>query len=421
MELAVEPVVAMCDEKVAISISGLPPGGRVKLEASMRLPWAQSVEFESSAWYIAGADGLVDPGKQKPDSGSYDEADGMGLLGSMTSRDKRALAKIGRNISVDNSLFIDVTAQRGGDKAGVRLERKFLAEGIRRLRIDDGFKGELFHPEKLAGQTVVFLGGSGSGLAVNSPYAALLAAHGFNVLSVAYFGERGLPAKLSAIPLEYFDRVFAWLGGNPATRGTEISLLAVSKGAELALILASRLPFIRKVAALGPHAYCFQGLAYRNVSSWAYGGKSLPFIRLKNGVALADVLKCFFKNKPFGFTHTYEKCLEAANNKEAARIKVENAKADLLLLTTTQCNMWNSYSGCLVIMDALRKSHYPHRYDLVVYENAGEPYFPPYVIPYGDAKLKIAPRLTLWLGGTAKGNARAQADSCERAVRFLKE
>jgi len=30
--------------------------------------------------------------------------------------------------------------------------------------------------------------------------------------------------------------------------------------------------------------------------------------------------------------HTYKKALNVANNKDAARIKVENAKADLLIL-----------------------------------------------------------------------------------------
>jgi hypothetical protein len=70
------------------------------------------------------------------------------------------------------------------------------------------------------------------------------------------------------------------------------------KGAELALIPASRYPFITRVAVFAPDAYCFQGLAFKNVSSWTYEGKSLPFIRLKNRWLFANMLSCFIKNEP---------------------------------------------------------------------------------------------------------------------------
>jgi esterase/lipase len=421
MELNIEPQVAMCDRKVSISICDLPPLGKVKVDASMSLPWAEKIKFSSSAWFTADASGVVDLSKQTPDSGSYDFVDGMGLLAIMKPNDKKALAKIGRNISVDRSLFIDITAQCERDTSSIRLERLFLAEGIKRQRISEEFMADLFYSEEPGNRTVVFLGGSGSELGVNSVYAALLAAHGFNVLSVAYFREKGLPPKLSEIPLEYFDRVFAWLSRCPVTKGKEIYLFGISKGAELALLLASRNAFIKKVAAFAPHAYCFQGIAFKNVSSWTHQGKSLPFIPLKTHVLIADAIRCFAKNEPFGFARMYEKCLAIASNKEEARIKIENSEADLLLFTSRQCNMWNTYDGCMVIMDMLRKSNYKHGYDLVVYEDAGEPYFPPYMISYGEAKLKIAPRFVFSMGGTPKGNAHAQGDSWEKTIQFLKK
>jgi len=59
-------------------------------------------------------------------------------------------------------------------------------------------------------------------------------------------------------------------------------------------------------------------------------------------------------------------------------------------------------------METLRNMNYRYRYDIVVYENAGETFYVPYIIPYGDAKIKIAPRLTFSLGGTLEGNAHLQ-------------
>lgn len=420
MKLDVQPRVALCDQKIEICISGLPAYGKVKISASMRLPWATSVLYESFGWFSADAMGAVDLSKQKPEpGGSYDFIDSMGLIVSMKSRDPKAIEKIGQGISVDNPLFIDIVAECGQERASARLERLFKSDDIHSLRISDEFVGELFYSDQPGNKTILWIGGSGSGLGVNAPVAALLASHGFNVLSLPFFGEKGLPAQLSEIPLEYFERVFAWLAKNPITSGKEINILGMSKGAEVALLLAARYPFISRVAAWAPHAYCFQGLAFKNESSWSYAGKPLPFIRLKNRWIFADAIGCFIQNKPFGFTHTYIKGLEAATNKEAARIKIENAQADLLLFTSKDCGMWNTYDGSVELMERLRACHYSHSYDLVVYEDAGEPYYAPYVIPAGESKLKMGPRLVLDMGGTLQGNAHAREDTWEKTIEFL--
>jgi hypothetical protein len=50
-------------------MSELPTHEKVKISASMSLPWAKDVVFESAAWFTADADGRVDLSRQKPDSG----------------------------------------------------------------------------------------------------------------------------------------------------------------------------------------------------------------------------------------------------------------------------------------------------------------------------------------------------------------
>jgi dienelactone hydrolase len=345
----------------------------------------------------------------------------MGLIVSVKSQDPKAMEKITQNISVSESMFITIVAECGQERTSARLERLFMTPEIKSQRITDEFVGDLFYSDNPQNKTVVWLGGSGSNLAINAPIAVALASHGFNVLAVAYFGEKGLPAQLSRIPLEYFERVFAWLANNPITAGKEIQILGMSKGAELALLLASRYPFITRVALFAPHAYCFQGIAFKNESSWTCAGADLPYIRLRNRWVFRDMLSGFVKNKPFEFTSVYKKGLAVAKNKEAARIKAEDAHADLLLFTTKECGMWNTYDGCVQIMDTLRKHNYPHAYDLIVYENAGEPYLVPYVFPMSVSSVKMAPRLVLSMGGTLEGNAHARADSWEKAIEFFKK
>jgi hypothetical protein len=422
MKLQIHPLIALADQKVTISISELPAFSKVKLSASLCFPWAPDFPFESFAWFTADARGNVDLSKQKPDSGSYDFVDSMGLIASVKCKDPKSLGAIGENISVDKSLFIDIVAECGQDRAYARLERLFVAKDVQRQRISDEFVGELFYTDNPNNKTVLLIGGSSGGLDPNLPIAALLASHGLNVLTVAYFKEKGLPAQLAEIPLEYFERVFAWLSHHPITTGKDVYIHGTSKGAELSLILASRYPFIKRMALVSPHAYCFQGIAFfKNVSSWTYEGKPLPYIRLKWSWLITNMLSCFIRNKPFGYAYMFKKGLNVAKNKEAARIKVENAQADLLLFTNKQCNIWNTYDGSVQIMDTLRTHNYPHYYDLVVYEDTGEPYPAPYVIPAGLTTVRLAPRLVLSIGGTLEGNMHAAADSWEKAIEFLKE
>jgi esterase/lipase len=420
MKLEIQPLMALCDQKINIQVSELPPFEKVKIMASMKLPWAKNLNYESFAFFTSDLNGNLDLSKQKPDSGDYDFVDSMGLIISL-KRTSGDLNDIVQNISVDSSIFINITVECGDDKASVKLERFFKLPEVKNLKITEEFVGEFFYTEYNNNKTILLLGGSGGSLNANLPIAAVLASHGFNVLTVAYFSEPGLPSHLSKIPLEYFEKIFTWLSNNCITHNKEIKVFGISKGGELAILLASRYPFITKVAAMAPHAYCFQGIAFKNVSSWTYEGEQLPFIRLKNRWVFANMIKCMIKNEPFGFTYTYKKGLNASKNKEAARIKIENAKADILLFATTQNNMWNTYDGCTQIMDTLRKTDYQHKYDLIVYEDAGEPFYVPYVLPATETTTKMAPRLILSMGGNLKGNTHAQADSWEKTIEFFKK
>lgn len=421
MKLHLYPLVALCDEKVSICLSELPPFGKVKMKASVCIPWAKDVRLESTAYFTADNNGCIDLSKQKPDSGDYNSIDSMGLISSVKIANGN-INDIGQNISVDDSMFINITAECGQDKSSEKLERLFMSPDVKQEKITDGFLGEFFYTDDPNNKTILLLGGSGGSLGANLPIASLLASHGFNVLTVAYFSEKGLPPKLEKIPLEYFDKAFTWLNENPVTTGKDIYLHCTSKGGEVGLLLASRNPFIKKVAAFAPHAYCFQGIGFKNFSSWTYEGKQLPYIRLKNSVWIANMLGCFIKNKPFGYTHTYKKGLLEAKNKEDARIKVENAKADILLFAGKQDNIWNAYDGCIEILDILHKMNYQYEYKFYGYENAGHPFYAPYIIPAAEsASMKMAPRMSFSSGGTFEGNAYAQMDSWEKALEFFKK
>ena len=422
MKFQIQPLTALCDERINIRIFDLPPFGKVKISASMSIPWAENAKYGSFACFTADSSGHLDLSEQKPDSGSYDFIDSMGLILSL-KRVKGKLKDVIGNISVNQSLFIDIIAECGQDSSSIRVERLLISPELKSLKINDEFVGELFYTENSSNKTIIVLGGSSNrDLSTILPLSGLLASRGFNVLALAFFGEKGLNSALAEIPLEYFEKVFAWLEKNPITNCKEIYAYGGSIGAVLALLLASRYPIITKVAAINPLAWCFQGLTLKKISLWTYGGKSLPFVKFAWLSSFANIMSCFIKNKPFGFAYTYRKSLEAANNREEARIKLENSKADILLFGGQKDGWWDTHDACLKIVEELERHNYRHTYEYVSYENGGHACYAPFVIPVDElsAPLKIAPRLVFSEGVSREANAHMLEDSWRKAIEFFK-
>jgi dienelactone hydrolase len=423
MKLQIQPLTTLCDQRINVRIFDLPPSGKVKISASMSFPWAKSVGYESEASFTADSSGHLDLSTQKPDSGSYDFIDSMGLILSL-KRIKGKFKDVLRNISANQSLFIDIKAECGQDRSSVRVERLFMSPELKSLEISGEFVGELFYAENSSHKTIVVLGGSSNeDLRTILPLAALLASHGFNALALAYFGQKGLNSALAEVPLEYFEKVFAWLEKNPITNCKEIYVYGGSIGAVLALLLTSRYPMITKVVAVNPLAWCFQGLTPRRVSLWTQAGRSLPFIKFAWLSYVANIMSCFIKNKPIGFAYLYRKSLEAAKNREEARIKLENSKADILLFGGQKDGWWDTHDACLKIMEELAKHNYQHTYEYIPYENGGHACYAPFVIPVDELStpLKIAPRLVFSEGVSREANTHMLEDSWKKAVEFFKK
>jgi pimeloyl-ACP methyl ester carboxylesterase len=422
MKLGISPLRGLCDERIRIKISDLPPSADVTMGASLVFPWAKNVRYESSAVFRADANGDLDLSTQKPVSGSYDIEDSMGLIQSLR-RVRGKFKDVFENISVNDTLIIEITAECGQDCARAQLERLFMLPEVKSRKINDEFVGELFYTENIRDKTIVVLGGSSNKeLRTILPPSALLASHGFNVLALAFFGEKGLNSALAEIPLEYFERVFAWLSKSPITHSKEVYVYSGSIGGILGLELASRYPVITKVVASNPLAWIIQGLSIKKASLLTQGGRSLPFIKFSLSAFFSSLIHCFIKNKPFGFAYTYKKSLAMAGNKEEARIKVENSNADILLFGGQKDGWWDTHESCQIIMQGLAEHGYRHAFEYVTYENGGHACYPPFIIPVEElsAPQKMAPRLVFAEDVSKEANAHMLEDSWNRAIEFLK-
>jgi hypothetical protein len=206
------------------------------------VPWKSSADFQ------AGADGKVTLA-QKPLSG-YPSADPMGLFELMTpARGDAMFFTGGRTLdvtleaSVDGKVVAQAIAHRlGPEDLGVR--RRDLRPAT------DGVYGTLFVPADTSTRrpALVVFGGSEGGLSGSVVLeAALLAAHGYPALALAYFHEPGLPATLTNVPLEYFARALRLLRSQPGVDLDHVLVQGVSRGGEGALRRSGR-----GVAALHP-------------------------------------------------------------------------------------------------------------------------------------------------------------------------
>jgi dienelactone hydrolase len=174
-----------------------------------------------------------------------------------------------------------------------------------------------------------------------------------------------------------------------------VIVVGESKGAELALTLASRKPEITGVVAFVPSAVVFQGIPkvyWPPRSSWSVGGEPLPFVPY-DLTGLAD---------PSDVFAIYRNSLGQAAAVQAATIPVERIKGPVLLFSAGQDAMWPSFDMSETIMGALRRPSFAYPSEHVSYADAGHTMTEYYL-----------------MGGTPEGNQAARLDSTARMLAFL--
>jgi uncharacterized protein len=256
------------------------------------------------------------------------------------------------------------------------------------------FDGEFYppvgSPKKLG---VLVLGGSDGG--IPSRRAKLIAENGFPVLALAYFKTKRTPGYLDMIPLEYFDEPIEWLKTNRHVQGNKIVVIGESKGAELALLLASRKTEISGLVVFVPSAVVFQGMPkdfWPPRSSWSYSGEPVPFVPY-DIANLPD---------PNDILSIYRNSLKQQEAVKKALIPVSNIKGPILLLSAANDHMWPSAEMSDMIVRTLKDQRFGYPCEHVTYDNAGHTMTEYYM-----------------MGGTEEGNRKARVASTEKMLSFL--
>ena len=143
-----------------------------------------------------------------------------------------------------------------------------------------------------------------------------------------------------------------WLAVDSEYDAHRVGVLGISKGAELALIAASRDSRINAVAAWVPSSRVFAGISQRSIrqrSSWTWGGQPLPFARTPVNKDTLRVTAKLMLRRPTSFRPIYAAALAESDN--ASEIPIEKITGQILLVAGAKDLIWPSADMSQHILD----------------------------------------------------------------------
>lgn len=285
------------------------------------------------------------------------------------------------------------------------------AAGATGVRIDEqGVLGNFYPAAKRRSPAILVIGGSEGGLSREAKREAVaLQTAGFTTLQIAYHCAPGLPNGIARIPLETFGQALNWMKRRPEVDPSAVGVVGYSKGAEAALLVASRHPDVRAVAvgmpssvswdAAGIMAMIFKGAR----SSWTYRGVDVP--SLPYGSMKSD------RGDTYGL---HANGLVAIERHPAAVIAVDQIAGPILIACGDKDEVWPACPMAAQI-SRRREARGRSRPTILRYPDGGHGVFGvPY--PSNDRGARY------WgaMGGTVNSNTEARRDGWPEVVTFLR-
>jgi dienelactone hydrolase len=425
--LIVTPAVALVDQPVAITASGLEPGEEVVVRSG--LEDGAGHDWSAEAKFAADSAGKLDLTATAPLKGSYKGVSAMGLVWSMRPDGEARIYQPPHDLGPQTIHF---TLRSKSGSASAQLEQIILPAGVRMLQLKGALHGVLFLPPDtsplpgaspaqtasastaatLAGpqsssdspqnQTIakpatqrpalLVVGGSEGGTPTRR--AAWLAGHGYVTLALAYFAGPGLPEQLRDIPLEYFGQALSWLSQRPEVDPQRIGVVGTSRGGELALQLGSMYPILHAVVAFVPANVRVQACCDGSAGpAWTWHGQGLTYAMGRFNSMASDL---------------------------SAQIRVEDTHGPILMISGQSDGVWPSSEMTAAAESRLKSAHFKYPVERLDYPDAGHRAGLADIDPtwHGELRHPISGRPED-LGGTPSGNAASSLDANPRVLAFL--
>jgi dienelactone hydrolase len=368
-----------------VRLTGAPPGGRVTIEATLELGGQR---WTCAGEYVADRDGEVDTAEDASSGGSYGGVDPYGLFWSAEVPDLY-------DWDVLHPMRVTLRATSDEQTVDTSYARLVVAGDVtEHVVAEPGVAGRLFLPAR-TGRGVVLVGGSDGG--PGAPVmAALLAAHGLPVLSMAYWGHPGTPDALRDIDVEVVARACDWLRAQAGVDDVPPCVIGLSRGSELVLLAAALIPdHVGPVlvsvgsgvawGAWGPGTDVLE-------SAWRFGGEPVPQMAEDEADPAA--------------------CLDDEDMAAAAEIPVERATGPVLLLSGEDDAMWPSTRLTRIAEARAEREGAGDRVTHVAYPGAGHFCTTPPGFP-------LVSEDVIRSGGSRRRNQAARVDAWRRTLEFV--
>lgn len=183
------------------------------------------------------------------------------------------------------------------------------------------------------------------------PIRDSLLEQGYAFLALAYFGGRDTPSELDRVSVEGVYAAIMEAAQDPRINPNCIAVVGGSKGAELALLLASYYPGIKTVVGVVPGHAVFPAHTFAmNTPSFAMNGEPLPFVPVPWSAVPALIKR--------DLRGAFEAMLANEKAVENAAIAVEKINGPILLLSATRDEFWPSMEMANAIVERLRKKQF---------------------------------------------------------------
>ncbi|MBR4471097.1 MAG: hypothetical protein IKS54_07320 [Erysipelotrichaceae bacterium] len=227
---------------------------------------------------------------------------------------------------------------------------------------EKGFEGILYPGDGSKDKAVIVVSGSNGGMGITRKEAKFYDRNGIPSLALALFKTKETNKDLDRVPLEYAENAIRFLKEEGYRK---IGIDGMSKGSEFALIAASMFPDISFVIARVPSYFVSEGLSGSGkskkpsgTSCWSYQGHELPYAPYHS--RKFDLIKTILKEKELHIiTFNRDKDITPESI-----IPVEKINGPILLLSSTEDEVWPSCESAVYIENRLKEKgfNYPVRH-----------------------------------------------------------
>ncbi len=179
---------------------------------------------------------------------------------------------------------------------------------------------------------------------------------GYAFLAIGYFGAKGTPEKLDRISIDQIHDAIVEAAKNPKVNKDKIAIIGGSRGADLALLVASYYKDIKCVVGIVAAHVAFPANANDfSTSAWTFKGKQLPFVPVSEE-AVPSIMKGDLRA-------TFEIMLKNEKAEKKALIKVEKINGHIFLISAKKDEIAPTTEMSEKIINRLKKKNFKHHFE----------------------------------------------------------